>query len=70
MITLAGAVIGVCLFVAYRRGYLSVGSCITGVLVGLVLASTSVGAPIAKAVHTTADALGQSVKAGINEAIK
>jgi hypothetical protein len=70
MITLAGAVIGVALWLAWRWGVLSVGSCVTGVLVGLVLAGTSVGSPMADGVHATADSIGKSIKAGVSEAIK
>jgi len=70
MITLAGAVIGITVYLIYRWGHLSLGSVLVGVLVGLVLAGTAVGSPIATAVHTTATEVGQSVKAGINEAIK
>lgn len=70
MMTLTTAVILIVLFLAWRWGYLSVGSFITGLLAGLVFAGSSIGSPIGQAVEASAKAIGQSVKAGVSEVIK
>jgi hypothetical protein len=70
MMTLTTAVILGALYLSYRWGHLAAGSCIAGVLAGLVFANSPIGAPIATAVRTSADSVGTSIRAGINEAIK
>jgi len=70
MMTLTTAVILGVLFLSWRWGYLSMGSCIAGVLVGLVFAGSAMGKPIGDAVEESAGAFGTSIKAGIAEVIK
>jgi hypothetical protein len=70
MMTLTTAVILGALYLAWRWGFLSLGSCVAGILVGLVFAGSSIGAPIGTAVKTSANSLGQSISAGIGEVIK
>jgi hypothetical protein len=58
------------LFLAWRWSLLSPGSALVGLLAGLVLASTSVGAPIAVAVRVSATAVGQSLRAGMDGLVR
>jgi hypothetical protein len=62
-------VLGVLAF-SWWRGWLGPGSALVGLLAGLVLASTSVGAPIAVAVRVSATAVGQSLRAGMDGLVR
>jgi hypothetical protein len=66
MFSLSVLVILGLLWLGIRRQYLGAGSVVAGVLAGLVLASTPMGAPMATAVATSANAIGTSIKAGVN----
>lgn len=70
MITVGIATIIGLLWAGHRWGFLAMGSVFVGMLVGLVFASTSVGAPLATAVSTSATAIGTSIRTGLNGVIK
>jgi hypothetical protein len=68
--TIGTLVVVALLWFGLSRNHLGFGSVLVGLLAGLVFASTPMGAPIATAVKTSATSIGQSIQAGLNQAVK